>query len=152
MTAKVRLLFVLALLVIAAGCPKGKQAQSGILTGKLTFNDQPITLGNITFNSTGDEGSIRGEINPDGTYEAAGVPLGDVVVTVDTESFNPATKNKEYGAERGKAFKLSAPKEGMKESTGTYIKIPPKYANRETSTLKITVEAGKKVKDINLTD
>jgi hypothetical protein len=151
MATKVRLLFVLALLVVALGCSGSKKGASATLTGKLTYNNQPITIGNMMFYSSGDAGAVAGFINSDGTYEAAGLAPGEYVVTVDTEPYNPANK-RTYGGPQGES-KSSRPKDvPATESKGSYLPIPAKYTSRDTSTLKVKVESGKQTKDINLTD
>jgi hypothetical protein len=86
---------------------------------------------------------------PDGTYSATDLPIGDAVVTVETESINPEKKKMAYGGGRGG---MSPAPENAQKSAGTYVKIPAKYADSTKTTLTVTLARGKQVKDLDLTD
>jgi hypothetical protein len=72
-----------------------------------------------------------------------------MTVTVDTELLNPAKKKQAYG-DKGKDQMYIPP--GVQNVTGNYVKIPPKYADKKTSDLTITISPGKQTKDLELKD
>jgi hypothetical protein len=158
--------FRLTLLVLlapglVAGCNRSKTPSK--VTGTVTYKGQPVKAGNIVFHSE-DMGSYPGTLSPEGTYEIVDLPAGNMTVTVETESVRPDQKTTGYP--RGRAGKAAAidnerlAAEGMagsaaaanKEAAERYVKIPKKYADAKTSPLKVTLEAGKQVKNIELTD
>lgn len=111
---------------------------------------------------TADGAAYSATINDDGTYTATDIPQGELVVTVDTESLNPARKP--AGSAGGDAPKYQknqsvtvqqrpggggAPQE---EAQRQYIKIPSKYNNPKTSPLTVNAKGGRQVENIELKD
>jgi hypothetical protein len=149
-------LLVALFLSLVAGCAKNKRAPATV-SGTVTYKGQAVTAGNVTFHSQ-DMGSYNTSLAPDGTYQIVDVPKGELVVTVETESANPDKKTPDYG--RGKGSKMYAERMAMEKKMGSplgqpagkYLKIPAKYATPKDSPLKVTLEAGKQVKDFELTD
>jgi hypothetical protein len=155
--SKFRLGLLVALVLgLVAGCAKNPQAPAKV-SGSVTYKGNPVTAGNVTFHSQ-DKGSYNTSLSPDGTYKITDVPKGELVVTVETESANPDKKTPDYG--RGKGSKMYAERMAkekamgspMGQPAGKYLKIPAKYATPKDSPLKVTLEAGKQVKDFELTD
>jgi hypothetical protein len=66
-----------------AGCG----SSSGIVTGKVTYNNRPLKGGNVTF--VGANGSASARINEDGTYTIDKVPTGEAKIAVETSSLRP---------------------------------------------------------------
>src|SRR4051794_39418609 len=64
--------------LVATGCAK----PVGTVKGTIKKGGQPITSGRITFNVGNEQAGTT--IQPDGTYEAVGVPVGNAKVTVES--------------------------------------------------------------------
>lgn len=167
MTSKVRVLLSLPLvLVVAAGCGKGGSSQAPArLSGKVTYKNAPLPGGTLVLISKSGTGVYSTQIGADGTYSITNVGEGDMDVTVETESLNPKKKVPEYkgqssGPKGRPAFKdkpaqASPMPQGAGDgggTAGTYVRIPPKYADRVTSGLTVTLSAGSNSKDFELTD
>jgi hypothetical protein len=136
------------LLLVAWGCGGSKSTTSEV-TGKVTYQNNPLPAGQITFYpAKGTPQSVA--IQPDGTYTVTDLEPGEVTVTVSTETLNPEKKTPDYGG-RGRGG-ASPPPPDMAGGGGKYVKIPDKYAKQETSTLKTTISKGKNKYDVPLTD
>jgi hypothetical protein len=160
-----RLILILPLLVaLAAGCGKGNPNAPASISGKVTYKSKPVTGGMITFH-TNDAGINQVPIMPDGTYSYEGLPVGELKVSIDTEALNPdRKKGQQYGGAQGKNMMSPGPEgvgkapagpPGMTEGTlqGEYVKIPPKYRDKATSGLTVTLSKGQNTnKDFELTD
>jgi hypothetical protein len=151
MSTKVRpLLLVFLCTAFLVGCGSGKKNTT--LTGKVLYNGNPVTGGQMAFYPA-EGGGIPVTIASDGTYTAVGLPPGEVTVTVETESINPNRKVPTYGGPGRQGGVVSPMPQGANTgSSGTYVKIPEKYAKKETTDLKFSVEAGDQTKDIELKD
>jgi hypothetical protein len=122
-----------------------------------------------------DAGPYSASIGADGTYTLADMPAGDMVVTVDTEGLNPKNqKSPEYKGQgggtsgmygkasggsspppgaKGKGAQMSpAPEGAATGQTGTYMKIPAKYADKDKTDLKVTIGSGKQTINLDLKD
>lgn len=139
-----------------AGCGSSKKGGAKI-SGKVTYAGKPVAGGHITF--TPPEGTpYQGTLNADGTFAFAGVPTGDMKVSIDTEyikssqsGYNnmpmPANMPPEIAA------KMKEKKAELPQATGpTYMKIPEKYASVTSTPLTCKIEAGSQTKDFELTD
>jgi len=147
------------LAVALAGCSKNSLAPAKI-SGSVTYNGQSVKAGSIAFHTP--EGIVYGTtINPDGTYSITDVPTGELVVTVETESLNPAGKKDggpatpQAGAYK-KASSTQEPPPGVVAAgpppAPEYTKIPAKYAKPNTSPLTVTIKGGRNVQNIEMTD
>jgi hypothetical protein len=158
MTCTSRLFWALPLVVVVFGCSNSK-TPSGV-SGKVTYKGEILQGGTITFHRTAQDqvGAYAFAINTDGTYVGTNMPAEEMIVTVETESLNPnrptqtyagrgnpADKQTEMMKERG--FVKSSPGEG-----GNYKKIPPQYADKAKSPLKVTLAKGKKEYNFDLQD
>jgi hypothetical protein len=142
-------------LALAAGCGPHSNLPAKV-SGKVTYNNQPVPGGNIVFHSK-DQGSYSGTLGESGTYEIEGLPAGDLVVTIETETLNPKNKAPAYAGGRGaandKQYEEAMKKMGRPVPPETkYVKIPAKYAKEDTSGLTVTLKSGKQTKDFSLTD
>jgi len=139
-------------LVAAAGCG-GKPDAPASISGKVTYNNAPLTGGTITFQPK--EGVPFGRpIEADGTYTMSDITPGDYSVVIETESINPAKPKKTYsGAGQVASTGGSSPPTGPSQATPpTYVKIDTKYGDAKSSGLTVTVTAGgKQTKDFPLT-
>jgi len=147
------LVFVVGVL---CGCGGSSVAPSRI-SGRVTYKGAPVPAGGIAFHSE-DKGVYPCALSPDGSYSITDVPVGKMVVTIDTEFLNPAKKVKDYGGKgaAGYAERLAAEKaagiQAGEKSSGTYMKIPEKYSTPKTSPLIVTIESGKQTREFELTD
>jgi hypothetical protein len=157
---KVRLGLLLALCVgVVIGCAKSSQAPAKV-SGVVTYKNAPVTGGTIKFYSEEENVAYGCQIESDGTYQITDIPVGELTVTVETEHLNPTKAPPDYGkkgnadyaarvaAEKG----MGAPIAAKGEPKEKYVKIPSKYANPKTSPLTVTIEKGRQVKPIELTD
>jgi hypothetical protein len=153
---KSRILLLPLFLILAAGCNKGNPNAPAEVYGTVTYKGSPVTAGYVTFYAPNDSGVYNINIKPDGTFSQTDVPVGEMTITVETESANPNKKKpSDYGGGRGGAITVS-PKPGNagggSAPAGDYVKIPAKYADRKKSGLTYTVTKGKQKHDIELTD
>ena len=173
MISRIRIerLIAICLVFVLSGCSRNPNAPAKV-SGKVTHNGNKVTAGTVTFSSN-DRGSYTAVIKSDGTYETADLPLGDYMVSIETESANPDLKQKEYkgggpDATGGKYGKFGGG--GMKQkerdtaagssprpddapaTQGSYTKIPAKYNDPAQSGLTISLSKGSNKKDFALTD
>ncbi len=147
---------LLPLLLLLSGCPK-QPTGNATVSGKVTYNNQPVTGGTVTFLASDGGTPYTGALSAEGTYDITQIPPGDYEVTVETESLKQQDQS-QYGGQQGRGRgeqgldKMSEEdKKKMKEGpgiqkpvTGTkYMKVPSKYALPNTSGLKATVNKGK---------
>jgi hypothetical protein len=162
MTPKNRLfLFCLFGVGVVGGCSKDSNPETAAtISGTITFHNKPLPGGTVrVYNAKDFGGAKMGVIHEDGSFSIAGVPTGDVVITVETESMNPKRKILQYGGNRGQqAVSKSKDKQmqtGTPKETGSaekYQKIPDKYADMRKSTLKTSLSAGSNKQDFDLKD
>ncbi len=169
MTRTGRFLLTLPLfLAVASGCNTSNTPAT--VSGKITYNGQTVPAGSITFHPVATQSTDKGglgiynySLKEDGTYSGTDLPTGEMVVTIETETANPnPTKSKTAlvgGANKGDTaadYQKKMQEMGKAPSgptnAGPYVKIPPKYAVKATSTLKVTLDKGKNTKDFELTD
>jgi hypothetical protein len=95
--------FLPAILVLALGCTTTTTPCQ--VSGKVSYKDQPVTAGNISFHAQQADGTPGPQhtfpINPDGTYSGYDLPPGDMKVTIETESANKDRKMPVYGGRPG---------------------------------------------------
>jgi hypothetical protein len=150
---KARILFLLPLaLALVCGCNRGNPHSRSSVSGKVTYNNQPVTGGTVTFIPK--EGPVyMRPIEASGTYTATEIPAGDYTVTIETESANKAHKQPQYGGNRGAKMTMSPAPEGAPAGAGEYVKIPAKYGDKAKTPLKdVNVIDGRNTKDFELTD
>jgi hypothetical protein len=137
--ARVRLLTLVAGLFVTSqlvGCGDGAGAE---VTGKVTFQGQPLKAGKVTFYHPDRPGrNVIADIRPDGTYHVYGCPSGNVKVTVQALPPKAATTS------RGKAY--TGPKKAA-----SVPPINPKYGDPATTDLVCRVSSSTQTFDIDLT-
>jgi hypothetical protein len=154
---RVRLLVCLSFIlpIWLLGCSKNSQAPAR-LSGSVTYKGQPLKAGTMQLHAP-DGVAYNAQIGEDGTYIATDIPEGELVITVETESFNP-TKKAAGGKDAEKRLKAQQPPPpGRGSGGGTpadlsehYVKIPEKYSNPKTSPLTVTVKSGRQVHNVAL--
>jgi len=114
-----------------------KVVETGLVEGHVTYKGKPLEAGTIQFHPEKGKPIIL-KLQADGVYKGKDVPVGEVRVTVETESVNPAR------AKDGDK-KDAAPAKDTK-----YQPIPVKFAKPDTSGLIAEVKKGKQTLDIDL--
>jgi hypothetical protein len=153
MITKCRLLLLLALvLVLGFGC--GTSTRTGAkISGNVKINGKPVTAGSVTIYPS-EGGAYSTPIQKDGSYEYGGLPVGEVAFSVETETVNPnRPKPSQYGGKGGAGNVSPMPKDvqpAAQTETGAYVKIPAKYATKETANLTATLKAGANTQDLEL--
>jgi hypothetical protein len=131
-----------------AGC--GSQERANV-SGKVTFNNQPLTAGTVTFYAAPNLMGT-GPIKSDGTYSIADAPVGDVTVLVITPKLGPMMGiSPKMPKGPGMPSEFMPP--GAADPSAGPIKIvpaPEKYGSAETSPLKFNVLKGTQTYDIDL--
>jgi hypothetical protein len=155
MITKRRLLLLLPLaLVLVFGCA-GNARTGARVSGSIKYKGQPVTAGSVTIYPS-EGGSYSTPIEKDGTYKYGGLSVGEVALTVETETANPnRPKPSQYGGRPGGAGSSPPPKDvapAAPEPSGAYVKIPAKYGNRDTAKLTTTLKSGANTYDLELTD
>jgi hypothetical protein len=140
---------------LLVGCSGKVNQAPGKVSGRVTYKGTAVPAGSIAFHVEGKQ-TIGSPLASDGTYEITDIPIGPAVVTVETQSVNPATKAPDYGGKGAKMYAERLAKEGRaaaaREAKAEYRKIPPNYANPKTSPLHVTLEAGRQVHNFELKD
>jgi hypothetical protein len=147
------------LTVIAAGCGGSNPNAPASISGSVNYKGKPVTGGSVQF-YTQSGTPYSAAIGADGTYSVADVPLGELIVCVETESVNPvhkASTGKEASQRQASMGNRQPPAGQGGGSGGTpsgeepkYVKIPDKYAKSKTSPLTYTAKQGRQVHNIEL--
>ncbi|HEX5270280.1 MAG TPA: hypothetical protein VFW33_07335, partial [Gemmataceae bacterium] len=75
MRTVLRTAFALLVGSLALG-PLGCGWGTGTVSGKVTYNDQPLTNGTVIFSNADGKGNRTADIQADGTYKIEGMPVG----------------------------------------------------------------------------
>jgi hypothetical protein len=111
--------------------------------GKLTFKGEAVPSGTVAFYGPGDQ-VANAALLPDGTFEATGVPLGEVKVAVTTPP-----PNDPKAAERLKNNPM-VKERGITVKQEKVVSVPRKYNLPGTSGISLTVTQGSQQFDITL--
>jgi hypothetical protein len=150
---------LLILFPLVAGCGQ----RTGQVTGKVTYKGAPVPAGWISFRpADSSKNAVPVELDAEGNF-SVNLPAGEVTVTIDNREWAPRPAG--YGGvppglpnlspeAKGKIGAPRMPREGETRPgrPGKYVRIPDKYYEAETSSLKFTVEGGSQTKNFELTD
>ncbi len=114
--------------LLMVGCGDGGQTLSeNVITGNVVYQGKPVTGGTVTFYVQIEQNEsptlCTGMIDDEGRYEVTYAVPGKARISVQTET---------------------------EQGNPTYIKIPAKYINEQTSGLTYDVQQGKQEYDIFL--
>jgi len=149
MTISRCLLLVGGFVVLTAlqGCGGG--SARGTLSGKVTFNDKPLTGGTVIFVNQDASEVDRTAIQSDGTYKSENVPLGDVRVAVLASGGGVAMP-----AGASKAITDVPPDNPQAKlygkAAGGSVNLPKALSDPTTSNITVKVERGANTFDIPL--
>jgi hypothetical protein len=148
-------LALLSLGVGVLGCSGGGNPNAPArVSGSISYKGQPIKAGTMSFVTTGGI-AHNALISADGTYTATDIPVGEMVVVIETESINPkkTTPASQNTKEAKMRMQMMQPgPASVEKASDHYIKIPAKYGNAKTSPLTVTLTAGRQVQNFDLTD
>jgi hypothetical protein len=129
-----------ALFFAVTGCGRG----SGTLTGKVTYQDQPVIYGTVMVRAA-DGTQWPGAIEPDGTYTVLNVPAGPVTIAIDSPQPQDPSAHKRSCREGGQP-----PPSAPAIDRSKWVKLPEKYLDPEKSGIATTVTSGTTTFDIEL--
>jgi hypothetical protein len=126
--------------------------------GKVTYNGTPVTAGSITFHT--EQGGIFSRPLMASGYSMSDLPEGSMVVTIETETANPAPKKPQgYAGRANPADEYQKRMEAMgkvpsgpQNTGGDYVKLPEKFANKAKSPLRVSVIKGNNEINFDLKD
>jgi hypothetical protein len=128
-----RLVALLGITLLTAGCMPGK----GSLSGVVKYKGEPVVSGIVT--AVGSDGAPRSaRIQPDGRYEIPGLPTGKIRIAVES----PDPREAE-GSEGGEGAKKPKVIKGWR-------KLPDKYTKVDSSGLDFDLRSGSNSHDITL--
>ena len=157
MSTAFRFLTLAAALALVCGCGGSNPNIPATISGRVTYKGTPLPGGNMLFTSQGG-GAYPASIGTNGEYTGREFPVGDMTVTIETETLNPERKmakpypGKGKGKDKVDMFSSAARPEAVTQAASTYMKVPAKYADAAKSGLKVTLKAGKQTQDFELTD
>ncbi|CAN5594540.1 hypothetical protein BH10PLA2_BH10PLA2_30050 [soil metagenome] len=123
-----------ALLLLGSGC-----ARTANPSGKVTYQGKPVVWGSISLRAA--DGSMHQiGIDPDGTYQLEGVPVGLAKVGVSSPDPKPSARLKGNTDSRVKAPTPPPP--------GAWFPLPDKLGDPSSS--GVTLEVGSGPADIEL--
>jgi hypothetical protein len=146
---RIAMIFMLVIPAVAAcGCNPEKVAA---VSGTVTYMGKPLPGGTITFMNEERTKQDIVPINPDGTYSAARVPWGKVLVGV-----YPAGKSRAELVSGDTQDSRKPPKESPfagnfdKTSEGKYVDIPMRLRDPFMSGISVEIDTSPKSFDITL--
>jgi hypothetical protein len=154
-TPFVRSLVAIASAAFLLGCGgDASKPKLGRVSGKVTYNGQPVTKGIVSFVPRGGPGaqsgqSATGEIGPDGSYTLTtfengdGAVLGEHSVLIMAREEDPAIT--------GHGMPIPNAQGKLKIKPAKSL-VPEKYATATNSPLRFTVQEGSNNNDIDLKD
>lgn len=139
-------LVVLFALLWAAGCGPAK----GTVTGKISYKNETLGGGRVTFITPDGNWAEPSAIGEDGTYTITGAPLGPVKITVETKSVQ-ALAGKATPGKGGMVPPKDTPRPAhLPQGGGKYVPIPDEYADLEKTPLTYEITKGSQTHDIEL--
>lgn len=138
-----RSVVVAAVLVmgVAVGC--GPPPTSGVVRGRVSVGDRPLSGGVIGFHSTQDAARwSAGQIAVDGTYLVPDAPLGPCAVTIDTSMLKDRPRFSDAAATTGPTPGGLPGGSGVVAQEPEYVPIRKQFSNVDQSPLSATVMVG----------
>lgn len=118
---------ILVMVALAIGTSCAQKRKATTISGKITFNGQPVSVGAIYFHGEDDQVAMA-TINKDGSFTATDVPLGNIRVSLQVR--DPGT----YAKQLKESGENPMTKDPAQATLGV-TNIPSKYADAKTSGL-----------------
>jgi hypothetical protein len=148
---------VILFCITAIGC--GSSSQSGIITGDVTLNGEPLKSGQVSALNEKNE-PVGSAMIIDGKYEIPNVPLGSVTLSVATHTpdgqpitpdgqVKPPPRQGESAPPANAKIKM----EGQPDSVDpkSIVPVPLKYMNPKEAGFSLTVVKGTNKYDLVMT-
>jgi hypothetical protein len=139
MTRTLPRLATLALLLLA-GCGN----PTATVTGEVTYDDQPVGNGTVTFLPADGKGAVAGGPITDGRYKVENVPPGKKVVKVEAVKKVPFARSSEEMAQRAAERKARGDASGLIDPADI---IPP---NAEGNNITADIQRGDQTLPLHL--
>jgi hypothetical protein len=144
-----KILVYAAVITLLVGCSQyeARLPETGAtLEGTVTYGDQKIPLAMITV--FGEKGQAHGQIEEPGRYAVENVPLGEVKIGVNTEAVRSQVISQQMAA----SYKGPGSKgRGARPPAPSFVSLPAKLQDPETSGITTTIKKGANQFDIVLT-
>jgi hypothetical protein len=124
--------------VLAAGCQSKHSTEHVEVTGRVLYNNEPVTGGQVSFVTVESGFANTGRIDEQGNYTIK-APVGEVMISVDNRMLREQPIG-DMPAMRMGAGRPDQPKPDPIK--GTYVQIPAQYYTPDVSGLKYTVPSG----------
>ena len=134
--------FRCSVLTLAAVMLGGCGARLGEVSGRVTYQGNPLPAGRITFFCEGGSKPVIARPIADGAYTVPGLPVGKARVTI-------ATFQVKQEAPSG-PMKSPVPTDVAAPVLGPYVAIPDRYRMPDTSALTVTIDGGRQTQDWEL--
>jgi hypothetical protein len=146
-TSRLGWVVLFGLLVLVAGC-----SRKASVSGKVTYNGEPMPGGYVTFSPVEGGGGGTGSIDPkDGSYEIPDLPPGKMKIGVKPAQAPSMPRGMpNYGPPKDSGAPPDAMKGLNAGSKGKYVPVSPEVLDPTTSSLEFEVKSGKNTKDISL--
>jgi hypothetical protein len=95
----------------------------------------------------GPDATAQGKIGEDGRYKVENVPLGEVTIGVNTNS----AKGDYMALSMARSYKGPESQGRARAALPPFVDVPARYAEPETSGVKVTIQPGPNTYDIKLT-
>ncbi len=130
----VTLVALAGLLLVSTGC-----GNSASVSGKVTYNGQPVKVGSITFLPADGQGPSAGGVITDGAYQIEGMTPGEKNVEIKSAPDVPVIRTSQESADMAAAGVQPAP---AKQS------FPPEAQGTKQT---VTIQSGEQTQDFTLT-
>jgi hypothetical protein len=137
-----RIVVVLVGLMLLAGC--GSKGAKGAVSGKLTYNGQPVNGALLTLYP----GQYPIPVSQEGEFNVTAVPNGEYKVVVEGTPGQSGPPLVGIPPEK----MAEAKEKAAKMSTPATIKFPDKYKSEATTPLKMTISGGSQNLNLELKD
>jgi hypothetical protein len=140
-------------LVFLVGCGRvEKKIQQAEISGKVYYQGKPLPGGIVKFVDRNGYIGISVIDPSNGSYKLE-APVGEVQIAVDNRMLN--RNGRQQAPKIMPVAKLERPDgrpRGGQAITGTFVPLPSRYSDPESSGLKYTVKKGAQTYDIELSD
>jgi len=122
----------------ASNAPVSLPESGATLEGTIAMNGEPVQFAMVIVQDASGVGSATGKVGQDGKYRVENVPLGEVLIGVNTDA---ATGDFQSAAMSAGAYKGPEAK-GKGKVELKFVKVPAKFFDPKTSGQKTTVVKG----------